>query len=126
MGERFFVAALSCVLLRLTFGSRNVLFLFEDDGGFALGAYGDTNGATPRLDAFAAAQGAVFDSAYTSVSSCSPSRASLLTGIATHENGMYGLCQNVQHFSANAGVRSIPGFLNSAGVATGIIGKYHV
>ena len=62
--------------------SRNVLFLFEDDGGFALGSYGDTNGATPRLDKFAAAQGTTFDSAYTSVSSCSPSRASLLTGCA--------------------------------------------
>lgn len=106
--------------------ARNVLFLFEDDGGFALGAYGDTNGATPNLDAFAASQGTVFDSAYTSVSSCSPSRASLLTGIPTHENGMYGLCQDIQHFSAFAGVRSIPTFLEAAGAVTGIQGKYHV
>lgn len=106
--------------------SRNVLFLFEDDGGFALGAYGDTNGATPNIDALATSKGTTFDAAYTSVSSCSPSRASLLTGIATHENGMYGLCQPVQHFSASAGVQSIPNFLNTAGVATGISGKYHV
>ena len=106
--------------------ARNVLFLFEDDGGFALGAYGDTNGATPHLDAFAASKGTTFDAAYTTVSSCSPSRSSLLTGIATHENGMYGLCQDIQHFSAFAGVQSIPNFLNAAGVSTGVSGKYHV
>ena len=70
--------------------ARNVLFLFEDDGGLALGAYGDKAMQSPHLDALAA-RGTVFDAATTSVSSCSPSRASLLTGIPTHQNGQWGL-----------------------------------
>jgi N-sulfoglucosamine sulfohydrolase len=99
------------------------LFLFEDDGGFALGAYGDKVIPTPNLDALAA-RGLTFDNAYTSVSSCSPSRASLLSGIPTHQNGQFGLVN--ANFYSYDGVRSLPSALNDAGVATGIIGKYHV
>ncbi len=60
--------------------------------------------------------GVVFDAAYTSVSSCSPSRASILSGIPTHQNGMFGLAQENMHFSAFAGLQSLPNVLNRAGV----------
>jgi hypothetical protein len=68
-----------------------VLFMLEDDGGFDLRrAYGNDVIDTPNLDRLAG-MGTTFDAAYTTVSSCSPSRASLMTGLPTHQNGMFGL-----------------------------------
>lgn len=51
-----------------------------DDGGFESGAYNNSAIATPHLDALAR-HSLIFRNAFTSVSSCSPSRASLLTGL---------------------------------------------
>lgn len=51
-----------------------------DDGGFESGAYNNSAITTPHLDALAR-RSLVFRNAFTSVSSCSPSRASLLTGL---------------------------------------------
>ncbi|KAM7035303.1 N-sulfoglucosamine sulfohydrolase [Acridotheres tristis] len=105
--------------------ARNVLLLLADDGGFEIGAYNNSAIRTPNLDALAR-RGLVFQNAFTSVSSCSPSRASILTGLPQHQNGMYGLHQDVHHFNSFDGVRSLPLLLSHAGVRTGIIGKKHV
>lgn len=51
-----------------------------DDGGFESGAYNNSAIRTPSLDALAR-RSVVFQNAFTSVSSCSPSRASILTGL---------------------------------------------
>lgn len=51
-----------------------------DDGGFESGVYNNTAITTPHLDALAR-HSLIFRNAFTSVSSCSPSRASLLTGL---------------------------------------------
>uniref|UniRef100_K9IKV6 Putative sulfatase n=1 Tax=Desmodus rotundus TaxID=9430 RepID=K9IKV6_DESRO len=104
---------------------RNVLLILADDAGFESGAYNNSAIATPHLDALAR-RSLVFRNAFTSVSSCSPSRASLLTGLPQHQNGMYGLHQDVHHFSAFDGVRSLPLLLRGAAIRTGIIGKKHV
>lgn len=90
-----------------------------------LGLYGNTVIHTPNLDALAAT-GTAFTSAYTHVSSCSPSRSALLSGLPSHQNGMYGLQHSLNHFAAFDHVQSIPNILNDAGYVTGIIGKYHV
>ncbi|KAI1232512.1 hypothetical protein IHE44_0006978 [Lamprotornis superbus] len=92
---------------------------------FPIGAYNNSAIRTPNLDALAR-RGLVFQNAFTSVSSCSPSRASILTGLPQHQNGMYGLHQDVHHFNSFDGVRSLPLLLSHAGVRTGIIGKKHV
>ena len=123
MSVKMAVRALAgLLLLSPTAAKRAVLFLFEDDGGFASGPYGERTLPTPHINRLAAC-GATFDRALTSVSSCSPSRASLLSGLPTHESGMYGLCQAGDHFSAFADVTTLPNALNAAGVATGIQGK---
>ncbi|XP_022445121.1 N-sulphoglucosamine sulphohydrolase isoform X1 [Delphinapterus leucas] len=96
-----------------------------DDGGFESGAYNNSAITTPHLDALAR-RSLVFRNAFTSVSSCSPSRASLLTGLPQHQNGMYGLHQDVHHFNSFDRVQSLPLLLGRAGVLTGIIGKKHV
>ncbi|XP_054987842.1 N-sulphoglucosamine sulphohydrolase [Sorex araneus] len=104
---------------------RNVLLLLADDGGFESGAYNNSVIRTPHLDALAR-RSLTFRNAFTSVSSCSPSRASLLTGLPQHQNGMYGLHQDVHHFNSFERVQSLPLLLRKAGVRTGIIGKKHV
>ncbi|XP_055509786.1 LOW QUALITY PROTEIN: N-sulphoglucosamine sulphohydrolase [Leucoraja erinacea] len=123
-----------CLCLSLLLGNsgsgalhhnRNVLLIIADDAGFESGVYNNTVVPTPSLGALAA-HGLVFTHAFTSVSSCSPSRASLLTGLPQHQNGMYGLHQSVHHFNSFQGVRSLPMLLHQAGIRTGIIGKKHV
>uniref|UniRef100_A0A670HTI9 N-sulfoglucosamine sulfohydrolase n=1 Tax=Podarcis muralis TaxID=64176 RepID=A0A670HTI9_PODMU len=104
---------------------RNVLLIVADDGGFESGVYNNTAINTPNLDALAQ-RSLIFRNAFTSVSSCSPSRASILTGLPQHQNGMYGLHQDVHHFNSFDSVRSLPLLLRQAGIRTGIIGKKHV
>ncbi|KAL1468604.1 hypothetical protein MTO96_041380 [Rhipicephalus appendiculatus] len=67
-----------------------------------------------------------FQKAFTAVSSCSPSRSCLLTGLPTHQNGMYGLHQGVHAFQSFQEVKSLPLLLSERGIRTGIIGKKHV
>ncbi|XP_013169197.1 PREDICTED: N-sulphoglucosamine sulphohydrolase [Papilio xuthus] len=104
---------------------RNVLFLLADDGGFELGAYGNKICQTPNIDALAR-RGLLFNNAFNSVSSCSPSRAALLTGTPSHQSGMYGLHHGVHHFNTFDNITSLPNLLRQHGVYTGIIGKKHV
>lgn len=104
---------------------RNILFLIADDAGFETAVYGNSVCKTPNLDRLAD-RSVVFDNAFTSVSSCSPSRAAILSGLPTHQNGMYGLHHSVHHFNSFDGVRSLPSLLRQSGVRTGIIGKKHV
>eukprot|EP00946_MAST-07B_sp_MAST-7B-sp1_P004289 g4289.t1 len=105
--------------------AKNVLFFLVDDGGFESPVWGNTALSTPHISALAA-NGTIFKRAYTAVSSCSPSRAAILSGLPTHQNGMYGLHQNPGNFQANADITSLPNLLNKAGYKTGIVGKHHV
>ena len=105
--------------------NRNVLFLLVDDGGFEQGAFGNKAISTPNIDTLAA-KSTAFDAAFTSVSSCSPSRAAILTGLPTHQNGMYGLHQFPAQFESWNDVISLPNLLNKAAYKTGVIGKYHI
>ena len=101
----------------------NVLFTLTDDGGFTFPYYNDSVAVMPAHAALAA-NGTVFDRAYTVVSSCSPSRASILSGLPNHQNGMYGLHNGKQVYNSLDGVRSLPTMLNARGYITGAIGKY--
>lgn len=105
--------------------NKNILFLLEDDGSMDSSPYGNSLISTPNIAALAA-RGTVFDSFHTTVSSCSPSRASILSGLPTHNSGQYGLQHGQEHFSSFEQVVSAPNLLTAAGYATGIIGKYHV
>ncbi|XP_046845855.1 N-sulphoglucosamine sulphohydrolase-like isoform X2 [Xenia sp. Carnegie-2017] len=88
-------------------------------------AYNNTVCKTPNLNKLAE-RSVVFDQAFTSVSSCSPSRSTILTGLPQHQNGMYGLHHQVHHFNSFDAVKSLPKLLQNNGIRTGIIGKKHV
>src|SRR3954469_8815553 len=75
---------------------RNVILLIADDLGMELGCYGNSRIRTPNIDA-PAAHGTRVTQGFATVSSCSPSRAVILTGLFTHTNGQYGLAHAVHH-----------------------------
>lgn len=67
----------------------NVLHLIADDLRTSIGAYGHTDAAkTPHLDRLAA-QGVVFENAYSQIAVCTPSRNSFMTGRNPDTTGVY-------------------------------------
>ena len=105
----------------------NVLLITADDLGLQLGCYGETAIQTPHLDQLAS-QSTLFEVAYVTQASCSPSRSSMFTGLYPHANGQYGLLNANAGFELHKELRSktIPAYLKRAGYRTGIIGKLHV
>src|SRR5687767_10394969 len=75
--------------------AKNVVLIVADDLGLQLGCYGNKVIKTPNIDVLAK-RGVRFTKAYSTVASCSPSRASIYTGLYTHQNGQYGL-QHAAH-----------------------------
>jgi N-sulfoglucosamine sulfohydrolase len=104
---------------------RNVVLIIADDLGRDLGCYGNKVIRTPNLDRLAK-RGVLFTRAYSTVSSCSPSRASILTGLYTHQNGQYGLQHPPHSQQTHPWVQSLPNLLRAGGYWTGLIGKFHV
>lgn len=122
-------AALLCACTLLGFAveaaPRNVMLIIADDQGRDLGVYGVNELRTPHIDALAA-RGTLFTHAFATVSSCSPSRAVIYTGLYSHTNGMYGLAHDVHNQHLAPGVRTLPALLKERGYATALIGKKHI
>jgi N-sulfoglucosamine sulfohydrolase len=104
---------------------KNILLVIADDLGKSLGCYGETSIQTPNLDCLAA-EGTLFDNAFTSTASCSGSRSVIYTGLHTHQNGQYGLGHSIHHFMTFDHIETAPKLLRDRGYLTGIIGKIHV
>ncbi|XP_012271670.1 N-sulphoglucosamine sulphohydrolase [Orussus abietinus] len=121
-----FLATARCVVPENSEAApKNALLLLADDGGFEMRSYLNKVCQSPNLDRLAK-EGLLFNNAYTSVSSCSPSRSAILTGTPSHQNGMYGLHQGIHHFNSFQETRSLPKILKEHNIRTGIIGKKHV
>jgi len=105
--------------------TRNVLLIIADDQGLDLGAYGNRVLQTPNLDQLAA-RGTLFTNAFATVSSCSPSRSVIYTGLYSHSNGMYGLAHDVHNQHLLPSVRTLPQVLKAAGYRTALVGKKHI
>ena len=106
----------------------NIVFVFSDDHSLqTIGAYGGRlsefcrkHQVTPNIDKLAA-QGGLFVNSFCGNSLCSPSRASILTGLHSHANGVMTLSKPVRD-----GVWTFPGTLRAAGYQTAVIGKWHL
>lgn len=105
--------------------TRNVLLIVADDQGLDLGAYGNPVLHTPNLDRLAT-RGTLFTNAFATVSSCSPSRSVIYTGLYSHSNGMYGLAHDVHNQHLLPSVRTLPQLLKAAGYRTALVGKKHI
>ncbi|AWW00951.1 sulfatase family protein [Arcticibacterium luteifluviistationis] len=102
-----------------------ILFVADDHGTDAIGAYGNTVIKTPNLDKLAD-EGVMFTNAYCTSASCAASRSVILSGQFGHATGSYGHVHDYHHFSTYDNIKSLPVLLNEAGYETARIGKYHV
>lgn len=99
----------------------NVLFILLDDLRWdTVGYAGHPNLKTPNIDRIAN-EGVNFRNAFATTSLCSPSRASLLSGLYAHR---HGVTNNFTEFPA--ALDSFPRALQRAGYATAYVGKYHM
>ena len=100
---------------------RNVVFVLTDDHRYdAMGCAGHPFLKTPNLDSIAA-KGAHLKNAFVTTSLCSPSRASILTGLYTHKHGVIDNQRLVPE-----GTLFFPQYLQRAGYQTAFIGKWHM
>jgi N-sulfoglucosamine sulfohydrolase len=104
------------------FSQPNVILITADDLGLQLGCYGDETINTINIDSFSK-EAILFSNAYSATSSCSPSRASMLTGLYPHEHGQVGLVE--YDFSISTKENIITTLANN-GYYTGLIGKLHI
>lgn len=123
--------ALLAVLVSIAFATsavaapKNVVLLVADDLGMQVGCYGDKTAKTPNIDKLAAS-GTRFTHGFASVASCSPSRATILTGMPTHMCGQYGLAHADHNSSSFKKVNGLPALLAPAGYRSAVISKLHV
>ena len=121
----FFVCLLAVPASAADPPRRNILLLVADDLGLQVGCFGDKVAKTPNIDKLAA-NGTRFTHAFASVASCSPSRATILTGLPTHQSGQYGLAHATHNAYTFHDVQSVPRLLKASGYRTGVIAKLHV
>ncbi len=99
----------------------NVLFVLTDDQRWdAIGLGGSKHLQTPNMDRIGK-EGVYFKNAFCTTSLCSPSRASILSGLYAHA---HGVTNNFSEYPAS--LKSFPMVLQSVGYDTAYIGKWHV
>ncbi|MBN1818686.1 MAG: sulfatase-like hydrolase/transferase [Sedimentisphaerales bacterium] len=97
-----------------------IFFITDDISVDDLGCYGNNKIKTPHLDRMAS-EGVVFDNAYLSISSCSPSRCSIITGRYPHNTGAPEL-----HTTLPTNQYTFPQAFRQAGYYTVLSGKNHM
>jgi arylsulfatase A-like enzyme len=112
---------LALALLAATAAARpNVVFIMSDDhASQAISAYGSRVNETPQIDRLAR-EGMLFRNFFVTNSICTPSRASILTGLYSHKNGV----PVFNHFDGSQ--PTVAKLLQAAGYHTGLVGKWHL
>ena len=106
----------------------NIVLILADDMGFSdVGCYGSEI-ATPNLDRLA--DGGIRFSQFYNTGRCCPTRASLLTGLYSHQTGIGHMTHDFGYDSyrgaLNDRCKTIAEVLRPAGYFTAITGKWHV
>ena len=105
-----------------------VLIISDNQSSRLIGAYGNTEIATPHIDKLAQ-NGVMFRNAFAANGVCSPTRASLLTGLTPSQTGVHVALPGqpaIADWSAIEEFRNLPQTLVDAGYTAGLIGKYHL
>ncbi|MCA9140433.1 MAG: sulfatase-like hydrolase/transferase, partial [Planctomycetales bacterium] len=103
----------------------------DNHGAWTLGCYGNPEIRTPNIDRLAA-EGTLFDRAFSSNPVCSPTRATFLTGLVPSQHGVHcfltgGRLQTGPDARCTLDqVTSLPEVLKGSGYACGLVGKWHL
>ncbi len=98
---------------------KNVLLITSDQHHFSCMGYNDPQVKTPNLDRLAA-RGMIFDRAYCPNPTCTPTRASIITGTYPSQHGAYSLGTKLSEE-----VHVVGDDFHDAGFRTGLVGKAH-
>ena len=122
------VASLALALLAAT-GAQgadppNIIMVLADDLGYGdIGCYGHPEIATPNLDRMAQ-EGVRFTSFYAPASTCSPTRAAILTGRNPYRLGIYTFIPANSTMHLKAEERTLATILRDRGYDTCFVGKW--
>jgi len=115
------VAAKASVIPAAAPGKRNIIFILIDDLRFDTFSFmGHPVVQTPNIDRLAH-NGVHFKNAFVTTSLCSPSRATILSGLYSHQ---HTILDNSTPFPDS--VPTFPVLLQKMGYRTGFIGKWHM
>ena len=126
VGPLLFILLLGCTLPTLAVAATPgptpnfLIFIADDQGEGDLSCYGHPVLNTPNIDRLAA-EGMRFDRAFLTISSCSPTRCSFLTGRYPHNTGAEDL-----HQPLPADQKTLAWYLGRARYHTMSVGKWHL
>ena len=108
-----------------------ILIMTDNHGAWTLGCYGNPDIRTPHIDRLAR-EGVLFSRCFSSNAVCSPTRATVLTGLIPSQHGVHcyphagrlqigpGAKNMIEEF------RSLPEILSGSGYVCGLSGKWHL